>query len=96
MPYASPKGEAQSIADSFNECSLALHSLDRSGLDHDITLMITDLEHLMDATHLNRPDIGGWRAKAEQFSLDQKFRVSHLIDELANWFKMANSSSGKT
>lgn len=82
-----PKGEATSIAAAFHECSLGLHKIDRSDLDDNARLWVIRLEELMDTTNLADPNgVGTWTVKAEQLTLDQKFELSRIVDELAHWF----------
>lgn len=85
LPHA--RGEAQSIADAFHECSLALHQFDESHLPDDPTGWIRQLKGFMDTTGITDDNgEGTWAAKARKFTSDEQLHISHIIDELATWF----------
>ncbi|MBK5275849.1 MAG: hypothetical protein JJE30_12455 [Desulfuromonadales bacterium] len=87
-----PKGEAESIMHAFHECSLGLHDVDRDSLDDDARKWVHELEELMNTGGLEDPTSKGlWVIKAEQLTIDNKFRLSHIVDELACWFDRADS-----
>lgn len=82
-----PGGEAASIVAAYNECSLGLHDLNEDGLDEHPRDWIRRLRELMDTTGLNDPaGIGTWALKAERMTEGEKFDLSRVIDDLANWF----------
>jgi hypothetical protein len=81
-----PKGEAASIAHAFLDCSLGLHELDRSKLDQDATDFVTELERLMSTAGLDDlDDVGTYTVRAEQLTLEQRFALARVVDELASW-----------
>lgn len=82
-----PDGEHKSIANAFRECSLGLHQFDKSQLDDNAKSWITKLESLMDITGLSDPHSEGlWSVKAKQLTIDEKLKLSLIVDELASWF----------
>ncbi len=82
-----PKGEAQSIAGAFHECSLGLHDLQTNDLDENVRDWLNKLEDLMDTSGIeDTSGRGTWGLKAEQLTEEQKFELSRVIDELAHWF----------
>lgn len=82
-----PKGEEQSIADAFFECSLGLEELNRRTLSVDVLEWITRLENLMNTEGLSDPNKEGlYKVKAKNLTLDEKIELSRIIDELAFWF----------
>ena len=89
-----PRGEQDSIAKALHECWLGLHDLDRDGLDENARGRVKKLEELMaisgfsDANH-----VGAEAVKASELSLEEKFELSRLIDELAYWFRQKCLSS---
>lgn len=82
-----PNGESQSIADAFHECHLAMTGYNGEGLSPDDQADFEKLRELMNTDFVpENPEKGKWFAKAETFTLDQKFEVSRVIDALANAF----------
>lgn len=83
-----PRGESDSIANAFHECSLALHRFDKSTVDDTARGWLDELEQLMDTTGLQDPtgSRGLWAVKADSFTVDDMIELSRIIDELAHWF----------
>lgn len=82
-----PNGEAASIASAFHECSLGLHDLDEQKLDDNARGCVAKLNDLMDTSDLTDPDKRGlWAVKADSLTIEQKFELSRVVDELAHWF----------
>lgn len=82
-----PKGETESIVGAFHECSLGLHELNKKELDDNAKGWIAKLKDLMDTSGLTDPDGRGlWAVKAASLTTEQKFELSHVVDELAHWF----------
>jgi hypothetical protein len=82
-----PRGEAESIASAFHECSLGLHDLRRDELDNNARQWVAKLEELMETKGLEDPSGRGlWTVKAQQLTVDQKIELSRVVDELAHWF----------
>lgn len=82
-----PKGEAASIASAFHECHLGLHQIDRSQLDDNAKDWLATLDALMDASGLaDSHGKGLWQIKAETLTVNDKFELSRIVDELAHWF----------
>jgi hypothetical protein len=82
-----PRGEAESIAEAFHECSLGLHRLDEDGLDDDARHWIVVLRRLMNTDGLEDPtERGLFLLKAETLTVEDKFELSRVVDELACWF----------
>ena len=82
------KGEAQSIASAFHECSLGLLDLPTDDLDEYVRDWLNQLKDLMDTSGIDDTSgLGNWALKAEQMTADQKFELSRVIDELADWFE---------
>ena len=83
-----PRGEQDSIARAFHECRLGLHDLDRDGLDENARGRVRRLEELMatagfpDASHVDAEAV-----KPSELSLEEKFELSRIVDELAYWFR---------
>lgn len=68
-----PKGEADSIAQAFHECHLAINGLDHSKLEADTSAKVRELEALMDTTALVDPKNEGlWTVKARQLTIDEQ------------------------
>jgi hypothetical protein len=89
-----PRGEQDSIARAFHECSLGLHDLDRSGLDENARGRVKRLEELMAIagfSEVNR--VGAETVMACEPSLEEKFELSRIVDELAYWFRQKCLSS---
>jgi hypothetical protein len=85
LPHA--KGEADSIANAFHECSLGLNNLSRDSLDDYARGLVLKLEALMDTSGLKDPSGEGlWTVKARRMTVDQKLDLSHVVNELADWF----------
>ncbi|GEM_PF-1000458 len=82
------EGEDMAIADAFHECSLGLRDICREDLDETAEPWFDSLQEFMSTTGLQDPSkIGLWRIKAQSLTLDQRFAVARIIDELAEWFK---------
>lgn len=82
-----PHGEAESIAHAFHECQLGLDHLNRDELDDYAREWVSKLENLMDTSDLSDPTKKGlWEIKAETLSVEDKFELSHVVNELAHWF----------
>jgi len=87
-----PDGEAESIMNAFNECSLGLENLDRDGIEEITLKNIEMLEELMNTEGLEDPSNKGLHlVKAEQLSIDDKLKLSRIVDDLAYWFDRASS-----
>ncbi len=86
-----PKGEAESIMRAFHECSIGLHNLDRAGLDANALRWVCKLEDLMNIDGLEDPSGRGlFIIKAELLSEGEEFELSHLVNDLAEWFNRAS------
>jgi hypothetical protein len=89
-----PRGEQDSITRALNECRLGLRDLDRGGLDENARGRVRRLEELMatagfpDANH-----VGTEAVKPSELSLEEKFELSRIVDELAYWFRQKCLSS---
>jgi len=82
-----PNGEAASIVSAFHECSQALHGLNEAKLDDQARGLLGLLTTLMDTSEVVDPqDRGPWTVKAAAFTVEQKFELARVIDELAAWF----------
>lgn len=82
-----PRGEAESIASAFHECSLGLHKLSDKELDDNARGWVTKLREFMDTTGIQDPaGRGTWVIKAERLTVDQKLELSRTVAELAHWF----------
>ena len=89
-----PRGEHDSIARAFHECRLGLHDLDRDGLDENARGRVKRLEELMAATGFSDANrVGAGAVTARELSLEEKFELSRIIDELAYWFRQKCLSS---
>jgi hypothetical protein len=89
-----PRGEQDSIARAFQECRLGLHDLDRDGLDENARGRVTRLEELMATAGFSDASRAGAEAvKGRELSLQEKFELSRIIDELAYWFRQKCLSS---
>lgn len=81
------QGEHSSVAHTFHECSLGLDGLDRSILDDYARGLVRDLENMMSVDSLSDPNSEGlYSIKAKTFSVEEKIKLSRIIDELADWF----------
>jgi len=88
LPHA--LSEAQSIANAFLDCSLALDHLDRRELDDGARALVVQLEWFMNTAGVEDPDgRGTWLVMAERFSDEEKLELARVIDELAHWFGRA-------
>ncbi|MDD5037145.1 MAG: hypothetical protein PHE55_20655 [Methylococcaceae bacterium] len=84
-----PRGEAESIANAFHECSLGLQNINVDDLPAGVKNWVILLSNLMDTSGLSDPDKRGlWAVKAESFSFDQKIELSRVVNELSDWFDM--------
>lgn len=83
-----PMGEARSIAHAFDHCNHGLGELrDLEELDEDKRNSIQKLKGLMDTSGLNDPNgRGTWEVKAEKLTEAQRFELSRVIDDLADFF----------
>ena len=91
-----PRGEQDSIARALNECKLGLRDLDRNELDENARGRVRRLEELManaGFSDANRADAGA--VKACELSLQERFELSRLVDELAYWFRQKCLSSAQ-
>jgi hypothetical protein len=81
------RGEAESIASAFHECSLGLHQLDLNSVSDDARSWIRRLNEFMDTRGLSDPNKAGlWSIKAESLTTDEQIELSRIVDELANYF----------
>jgi hypothetical protein len=91
-----PRGEQDSIARAFHECRLGLHDLDREGLDENARGRVKRLEELMATAGFSDPNrVGAGAVKSSELSLEEKFELSRIIDELAYWFRQKCLSSAR-
>jgi hypothetical protein len=89
-----PRGEQDSIARALHECRLGLHDLDRDGLDENARGRVKRLEELMATAGFSGADhVGAGAVKVSELSLEEKFELSRIIDELAYWFRQKCLSS---
>lgn len=81
------RGEAESIASAFHECSLGLHQLDINSVSDDARSWIRSLNELLDTSGLSDPSkVGLWTIKAESLTTDEQIELSRVVDELASYF----------
>lgn len=90
-----PRGEQDSIARAFHECRLGLHDLDRNGLDENARGRVRRLEELMATAGFADANRGAEVVEARELSLQEKFELSRIIDELAYWFRQKCLSSAR-
>jgi hypothetical protein len=91
-----PRGEQDSITRAFHECRLGLHDLDRDGLDENARGRVERLEELMASAGFSDANrVGAEAVKARELSLEEKFELSRIIDELAYWFRQKCLSSAR-
>ncbi len=84
-----PGGESESIAGAFHACSRGLHDLNKESLDDTTRERVKIVEQIIDTTGLSDPDGRGLSAvKADSLTEDQRFELSRVIDDLANYFHM--------
>jgi hypothetical protein len=88
-----PKGESQSVAGAFHECSLGLKDLPRQALDENARKWVGELEELMNTDGIPEDSRGAWYMKAERLTVEEKFTLSGVVDELADWFDRENHGS---
>ena len=82
-----PNGEAASIVSAFHECSQGLHGLNETRLDDQARSLLGLLTTLMDISEVADPqERGAWMVKAAAFTVEQKFELARVVDELATWF----------
>ena len=84
-----PKGEADSIACAFSECSLAFRNFDVQAVQSDdARKCIETIQQMMNTTGINDPEgRGKYFIKAEQLSVTERSELSIAVDELAYWFR---------
>lgn len=84
-----PKGEANSIASAFFNCSLALDGIDRSKLKPEQKYLVDQLDKLMDTTGLSDPggQDGLHYVKAKTLTVDDQAELSHVVEELVTAFE---------
>lgn len=91
-----PRGEQDSIARAFQECRLGLRDLDPDGLDENASGRIKRLEELMATAGFSDANrVGPEAVMARELSLQEKFELSRIIDELAYWFRQKCLSSAR-
>jgi hypothetical protein len=90
-----PRGEQDSIQRAFDECRLGLHDFDRDGLDENARGRVERLEELMATARVSDANVGAGAVKATELSLEEKFELSRIIDELAYWFRQKCLSSAR-
>jgi len=90
-----PRGEQDSIARAFHECRLGLHDLDRNGLDENARGRVKRLEELMATAGFSDANRGAEAVEVRELSLQEKFELSRIIDELAYWFRQKCLSSAR-
>ena len=84
LPHS--RGEAQSIAEAFHECSLAFHEFRPDDLDDNSRRWFDKITELMDTAGIDDPaGRGTFVIKAERLTNDEKIDLSHAVDELAHW-----------
>lgn len=89
-----PRGEQDSIARALHECRLGLRDLDKDALDENARGRVRRLEALMAAAGISDTDhVGAGAVEASELSLQEKFELSRIIDELAYWFRQKCLSS---
>lgn len=81
-----PRGESQSIASAFHECFLGLKDLPRNALDANARKWVGELDELMNTDGVPEDPRGTSYMKAERLSVEEKFTLSSVVDELADWF----------
>jgi hypothetical protein len=81
------RGTETSIAEAFGECAHAFHNMDEKGLDDSARKWVATIKEFMDTTGIVDTDgEGAWTVKARTLSVDEQIELSHVVDELANWF----------
>ena len=86
-----PDGEAASIVSAFFEISHALHQFDRSQVPDEVRDWLRKTESFMEVTGLADPaNEGLYKVRAGSLTTDEKLELSHLVDELAHWFRRAD------
>jgi hypothetical protein len=90
-----PRGEQDSIARAFHECRLGLNDLDRDGLDENARGRVKRLEELMATAGFSDENRVAQAVEARELSLQEKFELSRIIDELAYWFRQKCLSSAR-
>jgi hypothetical protein len=82
-----PKGEADAFAHAFHECDLGLRHVRPDDLDDTARSWVQTIRQTMDTTGISDPQgRGTWFLKAERLSVEEKYRFSSAVDELAHWF----------
>lgn len=86
-----PRGEAESIAYAFHECSLGLHDVDREDLDDRAREWVRELDRLMNTEGIEDDTGKGlWFIRADRLTESEKLELSRLVDDLARWFEIEN------
>ena len=84
-----PDGIEHSIAAAFHNCMLAFERLHEKDLDDHAREWVTKIKALMDTSKIRNDSAeAAWATKARAFSSDQLLELSHMIDELADWFRI--------
>ncbi len=61
--------------------------VNRKLLDHYAQDLLAKLDKIMDTSGLaDAAEKGLWQVKAETLTVNEKSELSHIVDELANWF----------
>ena len=82
-----PNGEAVSVAQAFGEIDMGLENLDQSKLDESAKKWLAELKELMNWKGIEvNAEEGRYLSKAKTLSLDERFALSHLVDELQCFF----------
>ena len=90
LPHS--RGEAESIANVFHECTLGMHNLDVDSMDETAGSWILKLQNFMNTDGIDDPNEQGTHAvKAKQFTQDQMLELSIIVDDLADWFDRQDS-----
>jgi hypothetical protein len=83
-------GVENSIADAFNECSIAFRSMDENGLDNDARTWVSKIKNLMDTTHIHDSTEGRFLVKAHSLTVGEQIDLSRTVKDLAYWFGQAS------
>src|SRR5205814_5816866 len=82
-----PKGEPDSFAHALHEFDHGLRGLKPDDLDDNARGWVATIRRIMDTTGVHDPQGRGTAlVKAETLSIDDKFKFSGAVDELAHWF----------
>ena len=81
--------EDQAFADSFHACWLGLDNFDENLVAEygDAQEWIRTIKRIIDTTGFGDPTSGGYLARVQAMTYEEKRDFSNAVDELANWFR---------